>query len=130
RDRLDHNAVRRTLGVIAFCGDFGPCVNSVADEYGLHESQAVVAVRHRTRIDLAGGHAYAYAEDQRAMCDPLSEVLRCAPGRVHMVGEKIPGLPGVCDDVRFGDGSPESFTGLAQRVVFKILFVDHAIPSE
>src|SRR5579872_839267 len=104
--------------------DRGRGADRVADEHRLDESQAVVAVGHRARIDRARSHAHSDAEDERAVRHAALEVLGRAPHRVQMVREKVAGLAGVSDDVGFGDRAAERPAVLADLKVLEIAFLD------
>jgi len=52
--------------------------------------------------------------------DALAERLPRAPLRVDVVREPVPGLPGVQDDVRLGDGAAGGLPPLADLVVLEV----------
>src|SRR5690242_19869998 len=106
-DLLGHYPALGTLGEIALIGDCGADADGIADKDRPDEAQPIIAIRHRARINRPGGHADRYAEDQRAVRDPLAEILRLAPLGVHMMREEIAGPPGMYHDVGLGDRAAE-----------------------
>src|ERR1022692_5330944 len=98
----------------------------IANENGLDEAQAVIAVGTGYRIHISGCHADGDAEDQCAVRDPLAKRLALAPFGIHVVRVEIAGLARVDDDVGFRDGPAEGFAKRAGLIVFEVPGNDHS----
>src|SRR5437867_386674 len=84
-DLLGHDPAIYALWVVALVGDAGRDPDRIRGGDRPDEAQPVLAVRHRPRVDLAGGYADRHAEDQGAVRDALPKVLGLAPFGVHVV---------------------------------------------
>src|ERR1700759_1638353 len=93
----------------------------IPDKHGSDETQAVVAIGHGDFVDEVGGEADGDAEDERAVGDAMLKRLGIAPFFVHMMREKITGLPGMENDVRFRDRAAGGMAGVAGLELFVVL---------
>ena len=99
--------------------------DGVADVDGADEADAVIAVGKGDGVDDVGGHADGDAENERAVGNAPFEFLGFNPFLVHVVREKVAGLPGVQHDVSFGDGTAECLAACANFIFFKVSCLYH-----
>lgn len=125
---LDHNAHITPLGVWALFADGGDHRDGVVDKHGLDKAQAVIAIRHGMRIDVASSHPHRHTKHQRPVRHALPKWLRFAPFRVHVMRKKVTRLAGMGHDVTFGDGAAKRGTTTADLIFFKILLANHSVP--
>lgn len=117
-------SVFRFLVVILFFDGHG-CFQCITDEYGPYKTQAFVTIGHGHLIDPFSGEADANGKYECTMCDPLFEGLCLAPLFIHMMREKIAGLPGMQHNISFSDRSAFGSTGTVEFKFFEILFDKH-----
>jgi malate dehydrogenase len=116
----DYAAVRAFL---LFCQYLLGDVDGVADEYRPRETQLVDAVERDHRAgELAelDHQPSGYAENQRAVSDPLPERARDCVALAHVQLGEISRKPGEIHDVGLGDGSGTRRTDAVDDEIFKV----------
>lgn len=101
--RLHHAPQGLSLQIVLLLFDGNSGSQRVPDEYGFRKTQPVVAVGECHRINLAGGQSDPDSEGHRAMGNPLPEW--CLPRElgIHVMGEIVPGMARVNNDIGLGD---------------------------
>ena len=126
---FNYDAAFRILGMISLFAGCYRDTNRVIQKHRTNKTQTIIAVTHGFGIYLSGGHAHAYAENQRSVSHTLTKTLFLAPLRVHMVRVEVPGLPGVQHNICFCDGAAHSLTLDANCIVFKENVFFHKNPD-
>ena len=94
-------------------------VNSIADMNRFYKTQPVITLRKSLRIYLGCGKANTNAEDHRSVCDPLFKWLCFTPLGIHVMREKIPGVPGMNYKICFCYCSSQRYPLRSQLVILK-----------
>lgn len=127
--RFHDDAVISSFRIIALFTDGHTSADRVIQKDWLDETQTVISIAHRTRVNLSGRHAHADGKDQSAVSNALFERLRAAPLSVHMMRVKIARLTGVQDDIGFSDCSSGGLSCIPSNVVFEEQFSHRFLPE-
>jgi len=114
-----HQAITRLLMFFFFLNDDSD-PQCIADEDRTDEAQPLISIGHGQLIEGIGCQPYGDAEDQRAMRYSFLEGLCLAPLFIHMMREKIAGLPCMDHNIRLGDCPAGRLSRVVDYEIFKM----------
>lgn len=98
-------------------GDLG--MNGVTNKNRFYKAKSVIPTRHRLWIYFRRGEADTDTKYHGAVGYPLFERLCFTPFRVHVMREKIPGMPRMYYKICFRNGTAKRYPFALRDIVVK-----------
>lgn len=114
----DNPESRFLMFLLFFIGNLYP--DGIMNKNRPGKTKPLIAIGHGDLINQVGSKTDCHCKDQGAMRHPLFKGLGFAPLGIHMMGKKITGLPGVNNNIRFGDGPAKCLADFIYNIFLKI----------